>query len=371
MKPAAINSILLKLANTCNLNCTYCYWFKDKSVYEGNKIIRQNILDAFYRKLRDHIKTHRPKSFNVTLHGGEPLLAGKKMVEQILSELHYMQVELDTPIKVLIQTNGLLIDEEWVRILKAYNVNIGLSMDGPKDIQDAYRRDLGGKPTYERTVKVIRLLQEMKCNFGILSVCNATLPAKEICDFFINDLNINFFDFLIPDANHDSPEIPLIKDFYINLFKLWHSEYREKGVSIRIAKNMLQGMLGANITMQAIGYNAIRLAMIKPDGEIEAYDNFHSMGYGFTKNKLNILTNNINDIQNDEVWKEAYEGTLSLNSKCESCKHKMVCGGGNIATRWSKENRFDNPSVYCDQLYDIFEQVEQYVAEHELSMSDI
>jgi uncharacterized protein len=368
---SAVNMVLLKLANTCNLDCSYCYWFKDKSVYENNKLITQGVLDAFYDKLRKHIITHKPKTFLVTLHGGEPLLAGKKKVEEILETLYALQIETDTRIKILIQTNGLLIDDEWIDLLKAYNVSIGVSMDGPQAIQDLYRKDLRGRPTYERTVKVLDLLIRRNTDFGILAVYNPAYTAEYICNFFVETLDIKTFEILIPDANYESGEVPEIKQFYIDLIKLWYEKYQHMGVKIRIARNILKGMLGARVSMQTIGYSPVQITMIKPNGELEAFDILHSLGYGFTKNKLNILENDLIDIQEDPIWSEVYKSSLTLNEKCEKCKHKMICGGGHIATRWSAKNRFDNPSVYCDQLYEIYETITQYVNNKEISLEKI
>jgi uncharacterized protein len=349
-----VKLVLLKLANTCNLNCTYCYWFKDKSVYEGSKIIKDIVLEAFYTKLRAHIVLYNLKSFTVILHGGEPMLAGKKRVESILFNLYKIQSDLDIEIKMSIQTNGLLIDNDWIDIFKSFNVNIGISIDGPKEIHDKYRKDLRGAPTFDKTVNNIKLLQARNLNFGILAVCNNAYNAERFCDFFINQLGVKIFDILIPNANFESDEIPDIKDFYIELFKLWHEKYNKQGIRINIAKNILNGILGVQSRMQSVGYNSVEIFMIKPDGEMESVDFLHAIGYNFTKSNLNILNNEINDINRDALWKEVYESSLKLNSKCQGCRFQFPCGGGHIGTRWSKEKRFDNPSVYCDQLFEIF-----------------
>ena len=192
--------VLLKLANTCNMSCTYCYWFNDVSVYEKSKLIRKEVLDSFYEKLRRHISRHKLSRFSVVLHGGEPLLAGKRRVEEILDQLNRIQIELGMKVKAYIQTNGLLLDDEWLDILKSFNVEIGLSIDGPEEIHDLYRRDLRGRPTFHKILRSIRLMQDRNIPFGILSVCNPAISAEAFCRYFIDDLGVNILDFLIPNV---------------------------------------------------------------------------------------------------------------------------------------------------------------------------
>lgn len=114
--------------------------------------------------------------------------------------------------------------------------------------------------------------------------------------------------------------------------------------------------------MQSIGYTREESVMIKPDGQIEPSDSLHGIGTEFTKGALNIQTHHLNDIHEDPLWQEAYDSSTNLNKKCMSCKFKSACGGGHVCNRWSKVNRFDNPSVYCAQLYELFESAQQYVS---------
>lgn len=347
--------LLLKIANRCNLNCSYCYWFKDKSVYEKSKIIRPEVLLAFYDKLHKHIVKYKLTEFVISLHGGEPMLAGKNVVKHILSSLLIVSESTNCKIKFHIQTNGLLIDDEWLDIFFKYEVKIGISIDGPKASHDLYRKDLRGRPTFDKTVEIINALKTKNIKFGILAVCDPNSNPEEICEFFVDNLGIKSFDILIPDANHENLSVPYIKEYYIKLIKIWYEKYSHIGVEIRVVKNILRGALGKKSNMQSIGLSPIDTCMIKPDGEIEPLDTLHSIGYNSTKTGLNILEDSIDDIWKDPFWNEVYESSQSLNSKCNSCKHLYSCGGGHIASRWSNKRRFDNPSVYCEQLFDIFE----------------
>ncbi len=359
--------VLLKLANTCNMSCTYCYWFKDVSVFERSKLIRQDVLDSFYKKLRRHIMRYKLSRFSVVLHGGEPLLAGKRRVEEILDQLNRMQIELEMRIKVFVQTNGLLIDDEWLDIFRSFNVEIGLSIDGPKEIHDQYRKDLLGRPTFEKVLSAIKLMQARDVPFGVLAVYEPAISAETLCRYFIDELGIKILDFLIPNVSHETTAIPAIRDFYADLFELWRHKYAALGVKMRFPENAYYSITQGVSRMQSFGYNTVNLFMIKPDGEMEAFDALHYLGYGFTKSNLNIMDNEIEDMCRDELWQEVYRSSLVLHPKCMDCKFKTPCGGGMITTRWSNMSRFDNPSIYCDQYYEIFSRITEELKMEELA----
>lgn len=362
---ARINGIVLKLANTCNINCTYCYWFKDLSVYKKSKLIKDNVLSAFYQKLRNYLLKTGQNIFSIVFHGGEPLIVGKSRLEQILFNLRQIEIDLNVKIFKVIQTNGTLLDEEWIDILTSYDVQIGISIDGPRNINDLNRIDFQGHSTYERTLRGIRLLQKRRVVFGLLAVYNSSFTAQSICDFFIEELRVSSFDVLLPNVNYDHAEIPYVQAFYQELFELWYFRYRERGIKIKIAKNILNALTGQKVTMQSIGYNPEDSVMLKPDGELEASDSLHAIGTDFTAGKLNLLDVDLEDIDKDNLWNEIYNNSLTLNASCQICEFKRQCGGGHICTRWSKERRFDNPSVYCEQLKAIFSFAAQIINNNE------
>lgn len=356
-----VQFVLLKVASRCNINCSYCYWFKDKTVYESSKVIMDEVLDAFYIKLKNHICKYSLETFSISLHGGEPLLAGKNKINKILSELRKIEEELNIKLNIFLQTNATIIDEEWIKIFLKYDIHLGVSIDGPKDINDISRIDFSGNSTHEIIIKNIRILKSSGVKIGVLAVCNPETDPAYICEYFVKDLKLDNFDILIPDANYNYESIPYIKDFYIKLFRLWFEKYSRKDVKIRFAKTILEGLLGRSSKMQSIGYNVVDICMIKTDGQIEVLDFLHVLGDGVTRNQLNILTNEINDITLDPFWLEVYSSSLNLNQKCVSCKYSFACGGGHIASRWSSEKHFDNPSIYCDQLYEIFDSSLKYL----------
>ena len=146
------NYLLLKLASRCNLGCAYCYWFRDKTVYEKPAILTADVEESLIQKLDYHMAKYNLKKFTILFHGGEPLLFGKnrfiKFMERLESVSHNTGCKLD----LAITTNGVLIDKEWARLFRNYTVTPTISIDGPREIHDMQRPDLGNHGTYDRYI---------------------------------------------------------------------------------------------------------------------------------------------------------------------------------------------------------------------------
>jgi uncharacterized protein len=100
------------------------------------------------------------------------------------------------------------------------------------------------------------------------------------------------------------------------------------------------------------------------DGSVEAHDVLRIAGTGVTQTAFNIFEHAIDDVRNEPLWKEAREASIHLCEKCRQCKFMNACGGGYLPHRFSKENGYDNPSVYCDDLYETFEHIASVLENH-------
>ena len=187
--------ILIKLASRCNLNCSYCYWFKDASVYEKPSLMQDIVVDAFVQKLSQHVITNNVPEFLCIFHGGEPLLYGVKKFEEFLIKLQKVEADTNCKINFSITTNGVLVNESWCTIFKKYNVQVAVSIDGPEDIHDFYRKDFSDRGSYQQVIKGYYELIKHNIKPGVIAVCNPLTDPKRVLDHFVNDLNL-MIDFL-------------------------------------------------------------------------------------------------------------------------------------------------------------------------------
>ena len=350
------NVLLVKLAARCNLNCTYCYWFKDESVYEKPPIMSNETELNLLLKLKKHIVKHQLNKFTLLFHGGEPLLFGKKRFSNMVSDIREIEEETKCKIYLGITTNGTLIDEEWVKIFKMTQMSLTISIDGPSKIHDARRVGLKGEGSFDRVIQGLKLIQENGLEPRILAVCEPNFAPDIVVDYFVNSLGIEHFDILIPDATHeDSPHS--ITEYYKRLFDLWFDTHSAAGIEIRYALSIAKSILGIDPQIDSIGYGPIQLVTVLTDGSFDPLDVLNITNNGTSQTKMSVYTHEIQDVIHDSIWQEAFQASLNLPSRCLACEYKFACGGGYLPHRWSNKDRFNNPSIYCSDLKEIFDHV--------------
>ncbi len=348
--------LLLKLASRCNLDCTYCYWFKDPTVLEKPPVLEPETEQALCRKLESHIQDYDLSEFTVLFHGGEPLLFGKPRFVHLMDELAAIGERTDCRINTSITTNGALIDEEWVRLFRIYGVDVSVSIDGPPEVHDENRVDHQGEGTYERVRSGIECLQEQHVDPYLLAVCDPTSDPVKLIKHFVEELGVTQFDVLVPDATHEDDPAS-IADYYKQLFDCWYDEYADHGVSIRYIEALLKSVLGGTPQCEAIGYGPIQLVTMLTDGTLEPLDVLRIGGAKNTETDVSIHTHDLQDTAEDPTWQSAYRASLTLADKCKECQYEQACGGGYLPHRWSPESGYDNPSVYCEDLMELFNHV--------------
>jgi len=152
----------------CNMDCRYCYYLEKSRLYPNGGPFRmpENLLENY---IVQHIEACPSAAIHFSWHGGEPTVLGLDYFHKIVA----LQREHQPPGRRIIngiQTNGLLIDEEWCRFFAAESFGVGLSLDGPQEMHDRYRVTRGGKPTHRRVMRALRLLQRHKIPCDILCV---------------------------------------------------------------------------------------------------------------------------------------------------------------------------------------------------------
>jgi uncharacterized protein len=356
-----VKIVVLKIASRCNLNCSYCYMYNlgDKTYKNQPKVMSKETIENIYKRIIEHCEEHNIKNFGIVLHGGEPLLAGQKYIEDFIAIGHHM-AKGKISFKYGLQTNGVLINEEIVDSLEKLRVHIGVSLDGPKDLNDKYRFYHNGKGSYDDVIKGIKILlnnNSYRHRLGILSVININLDPIQAYQH-IKELNVKGGDFLFPYGTYDNPplgkdenvENTYYADWLIKIFNKWYDENEETRPSIRLFGDITTSLLGNDIMADYLGNKNNEVLVIETDGTMEAVDGLKSCGNGFTKTGANVKSYSINQALDTPLAKLYHHSHKHLCKKCKLCPISETCGGGDLANRYSTEKGFDNPSIYCSDL---------------------
>ena len=362
-----ISQLLVKVAARCNIDCSYCYWFRDAAVYDKPKLMSADVLHRLLQRIEEHVARHSLIDFPIILHGGEPLLWGIDNFNRIAEACEAISSRTGCEIPIAVTTNGVLIDDEWLNCFEAHNISVAISLDGPAQIHDIHRRTFQGTGTHAAVERAARMLVSRDIGVSALAVCNPAYLPEQYVEFFA-ECGVANYDIMIPDATVDENP-PSIASFYTGLFDLWLEANRSKPtVNIRIIGDMITALLGNNSPTEGVGHKPVELCTVMTDGSVEAHDVLRIAGDGFTRTMFNIFEHAIDEVRNEPRWKAARDASINLCQKCRQCKFMNACGGGYLPHRFSKKNGYDNPSVYCSDLYSMFENM-QFVLESHLYVS--
>jgi uncharacterized protein len=162
----------------CNLDCKYCFYLEKETLYPrvSKWAMQEEVLDSY---VRQYIEAHDTPEVSFAWQGGEPTLLGVEYFRRLVEV--QKKYAGGKRIHNAFQTNGVLLNDEWAALFKENGFLIGISIDGPRELHDAYRVDKGGQPTFDRVMRGIETLKRNGVEFNTLTTVhrgNADHPLK-------------------------------------------------------------------------------------------------------------------------------------------------------------------------------------------------
>jgi uncharacterized protein len=313
------------------------------------------IFEAVLERIRNHCLFTGQEYANIVFHGGEPCLIGAAKFDDWCTKAEAALKELATPTFSL-QTNGTLVDAYWTDVLRRHRVNVGVSMDGPQPVHDAFRVDHSGVGSYLHVERGLKMLQQAQIPYGIMAVIPLGADPLSVHQHFLN-LGCKEITYVLPHFTHDNIE-PVHEifgatpcaDFLIPIFDDW---WFNGTPDIRIGDlwNLARIVMGGSSQIETLGNVPPQYIFIEPDGELEGLDNLRACQNGIAKINLNVRNADFRDIlQTQTIHGTAIFEGLPLSEACRACPECENCGGGYLPHRYSSVNGFDNPSVWCADL---------------------
>jgi uncharacterized protein len=375
LQSSGLDTVLLKVASRCNINCSYCYVYHmgDDNWTNLAKWMSAGTMDAVCEGLAA-VADRQDRCFSVVLHGGEPFLLGAAKLSYLLKNLREV---LPASYPISIQTNGVLITRQLLDICSQYQASVAVSLDGPEQVHDKYRVNHQGTGTFQAVIRGIEALKaHPDAGFlyaGLLAVVDPLSDPDEVYQFF-KTIGTPSVDFLYKDGNHD--RLPLHKSSLVSTeYGSWMTRLLrvylqdDDPLPIRVLDDMLKVLLGGKVSKEGMGLTDFGIVIIDTDGTIMKNDTLKSAYNGADKFKrpINIKDPGWLEFLESEEFQAYRRMQKPTNVQCLTCRERPVCGGGMILHRWSSENGFDNPSVYCaDQLY-LIDQMRKELAQFHLN----
>jgi uncharacterized protein len=370
--PIPFRQFLLKVHSRCNLRCDYCYVYQmaDQGWRDQPRSMSSTTMVRAAHRIAEHAETHRLAEVRVILHGGEPLLAGRNFIGE-LAETFTDVVGAATSVRLSMQTNGVLLDREFLEVLLSHDIRIGVSVDGDAEAHDRHRRRPNGQGSHADVLRALALLNEPRYRplfSGLLSTIDLVNDPVETYERLL-DLAPPAVDFLMPDGNWNDPpagrttdtaDTPYA-DWLIAVFDRWYRA-PHKETRVRTFEEIINVLLGGRSAVESIGLSPVNLVVVETDGTVEQVDTLKSSFPGAAHTGLNVFDHDFDAAMEHPGVVARQLGIDGLCSTCRSCRVVRVCGGGLYSHRYRTGAGYRNPSVYCPDLILLIDHIRAAVA---------
>ncbi len=207
--PLAFHVMAKPTGAICNLDCEYCFFLSKEMLYPGSRFRMAAELQETY--IRQLLAAHaRAPEVIVAWQGGEPTMMGLDFFRRSI-ELERAYARPGQRVLNTIQTNGTLLDDEWGAFLRENDFLVGISIDGPRPLHDAYRVDKGGKPTFDRVIGGLEVLKRHDVDWNVLTTIHAANGdhGRAVYSFLRDDLGATFIQFIPIVERVTAAELPI------------------------------------------------------------------------------------------------------------------------------------------------------------------
>lgn len=342
-----LDLLIIQGSPFCNIDCKYCYLPNRLSTKKIDiDTIRICIKRIFEEKLVN-------KEFSIVWHAGEPLA----IKVDFYREVFHLLKEL-TPkgfkIKQFIQTNGMLITQKWCDFFKEANINVGVSIDGPKFLNDKNRITRSGKSTYDKLINGIKLLKENNIEFTAISVVteDSLDYPNEIYDFF-KSLKVKSLGLNIDEQVGDNETSSINDNNLHKLKKFWKTIYENNlkaGEYIHIREIfqfnelLLNPIFNKRKPMSGQMLGPLRIINLDKDGNFTTFSpeliDMKDKKYGdFILG--NVHKDSFSSITKNKKFQKMYSEIIKGVEMCKNtCSYFSACGGGSPSNKLYENKTF-------------------------------
>ncbi len=325
-------SILIKPASgRCNLACRYCFYHDvtEKRIVPDFGMMSPETLEVLVKKAL----AMDLDMVNFAFQGGEPSLVGLPFYRKLIEFVARYNTK-GIKVNYAMQTNGMLMDEEWAKFLGENKFLVGISIDGTKDIHDLNRVDPKNKGTYNRVIQAAKLMDKHNVDYNVLTVVTKNV-AKHVTKVY-NNLKKQGFRYLqfIPclDELGSAPESHVYSltpedygMFLDTLFNAWYNDLKTgKQISIRMFDNLVGMAMGYPAESCDMREGCSVNLIVEADGSAYPCD-----FYVLDEWKLgNIVDDDLQAMLISDVGKKFVLESFELIEDCRNCEYFWLCQGG-------------------------------------------
>ncbi len=381
-KKRAFQLMMKPFGPVCNLKCDYCYYLEKANIYEEKKNVPSQFRmtdEVLEKYIRDYIDSQPDDEVQFSWQGGEPTLLGTDFFRKALA----LQKEYGEGRKIsnTLQTNGTMITDEWAALFAANNFLIGLSVDGPADLHDYYRKFTSDAGSFSKVMDAVRLFHKHKVEFNTLTVVNdrnSKVPLRVYR--FLKDIGSRFMQ-VIPIVEREAVD-PNVK------LKLVANDYRQEtwvteesvepddwgkflskifdewvridigNIFVNYFDNTLAPYAGEEpslCTMQLVCGSGL---VMEHNGDVYSCDHFVYPQFYLG----NMMKGSLEEMsKSDAQLKFSLDKRDNLPRECRECEFLRMCGGDCPKHRFVETDNRELISYLHDGFLYYFKQVDKYM----------
>ena len=369
-----LNFLIKPASGACNMRCKYCFYEnevvirkEDHSVFMTLDTAQLLIYQAFscIESEKRGEKNTVPISF--AFQGGEPTLAGLDFFNKFIEMVQTYNVR-KYPVQYTIQTNGLLLNEEWADFFAKNNFLVGISIDGDKALHESLRPDAVGRSTWDRVTRNLRLLQDKHVETNLLCVVTRQC-AKHPEKYYrvLKNLGVSFLQFIpcldpldVPRGSMQYSLTPkLYGSFLSGLFDEWYWDWKSGHyTSIRLFDDYIHLAMGLPAGTCATSGSCGAYFVVEGDGTLYPCD-----FYCLNEWKIGKLGEaSLAEYAKSEIETHFLEEGTKHPSECSSCRFYPLCFGG-CKRDWYQDSDGKNHNYFCSSFSQFFNYAEQRILE--------
>lgn len=362
-------SILIKPASAnCNIDCKYCFYKCLSSNREEYSMgfMSEETLEKLVKEAIEYADDYLTFAFQ----GGEPMLAGLDFFRKaLLLQEKYRVGKPTLKIENTIQTNGTLLDEEWAVFFHEHQFLVGISLDGPRKINDSARKDGKDQGTFYRVMAAVSLLKKYQVDFNIVSVVTgeAAKKASSLYGFYSR----NHFPYiqLIPcmdeiqrqskgeDKNSYAVTSLEYGQFLCEFFDLWYEDFKAgKIMDVRMFSNLAQMSVGFPPEECGMCGRCKCYFVVEGDGTVYPCDFYCMDGY-----ELGTVDDGFTNLIQSKKAIDFEEASCHMAEECLACKYKDLCRGGCRRFREPFDSGRPGLHILCEGYKLFFEHTEERI----------
>lgn len=314
-------TLLIKPAGAdCNIRCQYCFYLDHIKMQKKKPRMTDKTLE---RLVKGYMRTQQPV-YSLAFQGGEPTLMGVDFYRKVV-ELEKKYAPRGATVSNALQTNGIMIDDEFAAFLGENKFLVGLSLDGPEHIHNKYRLDAGGKGTHDRVIRAKETMEKHGVEFNILTLVNShsVTHAREIYEY-LKSIGINYQQYIpcVEFGQEWCLDGEAWGDFLIELFDTWYPDDVYK-VSVRYFDSLVNRMITGRSNVCHMDSTCCQYFVVENDGSVYPCDFFVR-----PELKLgNIATGTWPTFQESKKYKDFGARKMIISDECKGCQWLKLCMG--------------------------------------------